>query len=265
MDKYPSMCTIVAKKFPGIGWVGVKNRDRSLPTKTKLVRNKINGLERVTLLDEETRWTEGTNSNGVSVLSSSLDRTVPLPSVQSKNGPRIFEALGAKTVQEAVEIFKENRVSGCVLVFDQHDLWLIEGDYESGKQVSRKIETDGIARTNHGVWLPDAGYQPDSADKILSIRRISSESRLLIAKYIIETADSPSELMPLLATNWIDNPQMNTIRTPYDGIKTRTTEQLMIEPGKGMMLVRNIDGTLEFTREDANPPGSDVLVGIVQS
>ena len=66
------MCTIIAKKFPDLGWVGIKNRDRPFSTRTELLRTEKNAVQRVALLDERTHWSEGMNSRGVSIISSSL-------------------------------------------------------------------------------------------------------------------------------------------------------------------------------------------------
>ena len=70
------MCVIAAKYFPNKGWVGVKNRDRSAPTITRLVRENKGSMEKVTLMDETTHWSEGMNSYGIGVISSSLEKTV---------------------------------------------------------------------------------------------------------------------------------------------------------------------------------------------
>ena len=86
---------------------------------------------------------------------------------------------------------------------------------------------------------------------------------MLIANHVISSAKTPDDLMLGLARHYTDDPQINAMRTPTPLINTRTTEQLMLEPGKQMMMVRNTDGVLDFTQEDANPPGSRVLVGII--
>lgn len=260
------MCTLIAKKFPNIGWVGVKNRDRSAPTETELLRDQEDRFQRVTLMDETTRWTEGMNSNGVSIISSSLYPIIHGdPGTHRTGGSPIRNALAQPTVEKAVRYLEKVNAHGCVMVFDRNHLWLIEGKVNSNQQVVRKITDDYIARTNHGVWIPSAGYQPHSKNKILAMRRISSIARLKIANFILDSATKPDELMPLLAKQWIDNPQLTTLRTPIPGIDTRTTEQLMLEPGKKLVIVRNVNGILEFNQEDANPPGSEVLVGVVQS
>jgi hypothetical protein len=267
-DKYLIMCTIVAKKFPGVGWVGMKNRDRSLPTETELLRKAIGDMQCVTIVDEQTRWTEGMNSNGISIISSSLEPVIEdFPSRKkhrSKNGALIRDALEQSTVSRALDVLRDN-ITGCVMVFDQEQLWLIEGHHDGNDQIIRRITIDSIARTNHGIWIPSAGYQRDSENLILRMRRLSSESRLSIANHVLNLAREPKDLMPLMANTWIDNPQLNTMRHAIDLIPTRTTEQLMLEPGKKLLLIRNTSGTLEFNQENANPPGSNVLVGIVQS
>ena len=232
------------------------------------MRQNVGDMQCVTLVDEQTRWTEGMNSNGISIISSSLEPVIAdFPSRKkhrSKNGALIREALEQPTIDQALEVLRDT-ITGCVMVFDQEQLWLIEGHHAGNDQIVRRITDDSVARTNHGIWIPSAGYQQDSENLILRLRRLSSEARLLIAKHVLETAKEPADIMPLMSKTWIDNPQLNTMRLPTDLIPTRTTEQLMLEPGKKLILIRNVDGTLEFTQEDANPPGSDVLVGIVQS
>jgi len=261
------MCTIIAKKFPNIGWIGVKNRDRPAATHTELLRDQENKFQRVTLMDEDTRWSEGMNSNGVSIISSSLSPVVNgLTKHTSKDGHIIRDALAQPTVDRAVAVCRKQGIGGCVMVFDAKKLVLIEGKTgDNRRQVIREIHDTAIARTNHGVWIPSAGYQPYSTNKILQMRRISSVARLKIARYILDIAKEPTELMPLLAKQWVSNPQITTLRTPIPDIETRTTEQLMLQPNKKLILVRNINGVLEFDQHDANPVGSKVLVGIVQS
>jgi len=268
-NKY-RMCTIIAKKFPKIGWVGVKNRDRPVDTKTQLVRLQTNGIECVTLMDEQTGWTEGMNSHGVSIISSSLTpMTTGHPTVsehQSKNGQRLKAALSQPNVAAAVSVLHDLKVTGCVMVFDQNSLWLIEGmkNY-SDQQVIRKITTDYVARTNHGIWIPSAGYSSNSDNNLMTMFRLSSLARLDIANYILATAKTPEELMPLLAKTWVDNPQLTTLRSSTADIDDQTTEQLMIEPLKKLVLIRNLHNVLDFRNKAINPLGSKILVGVVKA
>lgn len=257
------MCTLVAKKFPHVGWVGVKNRDRPAPTHSNLLRDRINSIERVAVVDEDTSWSEGMNSHGVSIISSSLSAVVSGSIHTSKDGLKIRDALTQTNVKAAVDVLVEHGICGNVLVFDRNSMWCIEGETGDHKQVVGEVTEDWIARTNHGVWLPSAGYQRNSGNRILEMRRIGSQARLLIANYIAQTAQDANQLMTMMAQRWSDEPQINTIRTPVPGITTRTTEQLMLEPGRRMVLVRNVNGTLEFDQREANTLHSDVLVGII--
>lgn len=259
------MCTLAAKKFPNIGWVGAKNRDRSSPTDSKLVRHIENGLEKVTLVDDKTHWSEGMNDNGISIISSSLTPISKNDSEEhtSKNGFRIKEALTQSTVKDAVKSLVKSKATGCIMIFDKDELWLLEGEIKTHKQIVRRITDNMIARTNHGVWIPSAGYQPNDSNHLLEMRRISSEARLLIADFIVNVAKNPEDLMVLLAHQWSVNPQLTTLRDPTNQIQTRTTEQLLLEPYRNIILLRNTDGKLDFNQSDANQPNSKVLVGIL--
>ena len=258
------MCTLIGKNFPGIGWVGVKNRDRSTTTHTELLRDQIQGVERVTLVDRDTRWSEGMNSHGVSIISSSLTPAIHDGGDHtSRDGLLIRDALAESTVLKAVASLRASEVYGCVMVFDRDTMWLIEGKSGGEEWDAREITRDTVARTNHGVWLKSAGYTENSTNPILIQRHISSEARLLIAEYVAHEAKTPDEIITGLAKTWSSNPQLTTVRTPLPPIETRTTEQLLLVPSKLSMFVRNLDGTLEFSQRDANPKGAKVLVGIV--
>ena len=259
------MCTIIAKKFPNIGWIGVKNRDRSSPTSTNLLRKNEKLLQRVTLVDDNTKWSEGTNSKGVSIISSSLTpiRLDKHDEHISKDGHLISIALSQPTVYEAIKSLHDHHIVGCVMIFDSTQLWLIEGKNGTKKQVIREVKDDAVARTNHGIWIPTAGYTEYTNDPILRMRRISSEARLEIANHIADVAKTPSDLLVLLAKEWVDNSQLTTLRKPGDIIKTRTTEQLMIIPKYKTLIVRNTNGVLDFNKNSADNSHNKVKIRLL--
>ena len=49
-----------------------KNRDRSYTTNVKVVRELINDVEMVYIVDEDTDWSEGMNNYGTAVINSAL-------------------------------------------------------------------------------------------------------------------------------------------------------------------------------------------------
>lgn len=260
------MCTLVVKNFPRLGWVGIKNRDRPFSTRTELLRTAKHGIQRVALIDEQTHWSEGMNSNGVSIISSSLSPDTSHKSRNihySNNGSKIRDALSMPTVLDAVHFLQTNKVSGHVLVFDQNLMYAVEGEFGTRKQVVKKITDNVVVRTNHGFFIPHAGYQRDSEKIETIMKRLSSESRYLIGEYVAAVAESPEEMMSLMAKTWSSNSQLTTLRRSTDLIDIRTTEQLMLEPKRKLIMLRNTDGVLDFDQKSANPPGSKILVGIV--
>lgn len=260
------MCTLIAKKFPKLGWIGLKNRDRPFSTRTALLRTEKNNIQRVAFLDERTHWSEGMNSNGVGIISSSLTPDYGEKHMRlhnSQNGSKIRDALSMPTVEDAVHHLRTTRATGHIMVFDENTMYVIEGEYGTRKQIVKEIKEDTVVRTNHGVLIPQAGYQRSSEKIENQMKRISSEARWLIGQYIVDVAKTPEEMMSLMAKEWTSDPQITTLRHSTDTINVRTTEQLIIEPKRKLVLIRNIDGILDFDQPSANPPGSKVLVGIV--
>ena len=49
-----------------------KNRDRSYSARVRVVRELINDVEMVYIIDEDTDWSEGMNSFGTAVINSAL-------------------------------------------------------------------------------------------------------------------------------------------------------------------------------------------------
>ena len=64
------MCIVALKHFDDLGWVGVKNRDRNYKPSIMVKQSFSRGIERIYLYDEKTKYTEGMNENGVSILSA---------------------------------------------------------------------------------------------------------------------------------------------------------------------------------------------------
>ena len=68
------MCVIAAKYFPNKGWVGVKNRDRTYYPSINIRKSMKDGIERLYIWDENTRYTEGLNEHGICILNASYSR-----------------------------------------------------------------------------------------------------------------------------------------------------------------------------------------------
>lgn len=189
------MCVVLAKYFPGKGWIGVKNRDRNYTPILSFPRKNGGDVERLLMHDDITKFTEGLNDHGVCILTASLmvqddEKEITKRSkTPSKDGVKIAKALQMPTVMEALRSLIKNKLPGNTLIFDRETCYLLEGNWKPGKYAERQYiyktrkipHNETICRTNHGVWLPWAGYQEKADDSSQSQSAISSHARYLIA------------------------------------------------------------------------------------
>ena len=113
------MCIIVAKKFPGIGFLGMKNRDRNYIAKIKISQSNRRDIQRMYIDDSLSRYTEGLNEFGVCILNAALsvksdekelEKSKPTSNKKyqkagymSSDGKKIRTALFEKTPEAAAD------------------------------------------------------------------------------------------------------------------------------------------------------------------
>lgn len=262
------MCIVAAKYFNGIGWVAVKNRDRNYIPEISFKRTTANGVEIMLFWDDITKYCEGINSGGVGVLSASLmvkddEKEITIRTKKpSKDGIKLKRALQYPNVKAVAKSLINDKLPGNTLIFDRETCYLLEGCWKPGGYKSKKydyvikeIPKDRIiVRTNHGIWLPWAGYQRKSGERNQTMSRISSESRFDIAEHVLPFANSPTELLDLLAGTYIDNPQLNSLRTTHKQKQMRTTSQIMIIPSEWTLFMRPIQSHISFNFWKFNNP-----------
>ena len=270
------MCVIVAKYFDGIGWAGAKNRDRNYTPALDFIEDTTNGVARMMMHDQVTGYKEGINSRGVSILNTSLDVYDDESEVEagtastSPDGKIIAEALSQSSIQDAVKVLIKNKLGGCTMVFDQDNLYLIEASDWDGQQPYKYVvkhipKNKMIARTNHGMWLQDAGYQRDPSNKSHTLSRISSESRLALAEAVVKTAEKPEDLVDGMCQVYINDPQLNIMRTSTERKKMRTTSQQLCVPQERTLYCRPISSHMQFDFWDLNRPETNVWVEILSN
>ena len=268
------MCIIVAKYFPGIGWAGAKNRDRTYIPELDFIESEKNGIDRMMMHDLVTGYKEGINSLGISILNTSLDCDTDEKEVESgktkssPDGKLIASALLQNNVENAIKLLIKHKLVGCTIVFDQNKLYLIEASDQDGTKPYRYIikkipNTETIARTNHGIWLQWAGFQKSSKNKQQVLDRISSESRLLQAEFVVEQAKTPEDLVDGLCQVYINNPQLNIMRTSTEANKYRTTSQQLCVPKEKTLYCRPISSHVKFDFWRLNRPNTNVWVEIL--
>ena len=167
-----------------------KNRDRNYNPNLKIVR-ELNGygVELCYVVDQDTDWSEGLNSEGIGIVNSALfvkrdekdfDKAKKKKAM-SKDGTRIREALQHKTLKKAVKslVTYQDGVKGHTIVSDGKKVVVIENTSRVKPSVTiHDIETSPVVRTNHGVQHSEQGYQ-QGTDKLSSQLRAKNALDIL--------------------------------------------------------------------------------------
>ncbi len=268
------MCIIVAKYFPGIGWAGAKNRDRNYTPTLDFIEDVNHRNERIMMHDKVTGYKEGMNSSGLSILNTSLDVYDDESEVEagtaesSPDGKIIAEALLHSNPLSAVRVLIKKKLGGCTIVFNQHELYLIEATDDDGtapyRYLVKKIgKKNTVARSNHGLWLTDAGYQRNPQSDSETLGRISSESRLAQAQALVEAAERPQDLVDGMCQVYINHPQLNIMRYSTARKKMRTTSQQLCVPKERTLYCRPVSSHIDFDFWRLNKPHTNVWVEIL--
>ena len=286
------MCVIAVKYFKDVGWVGAKNRDRNYLPDIKIVQSNRRGVQRLYIDDTLTRYTEGLNEYGVSILSAALavkddekesDKIVPgRNGDMSPDGISIRKALYEKTPKKAVDSLIESKLSGATIIFNERECWLIESGFniplsmvsaENPRIYIHKIQRlenkpgNFIVRTNHGELLPELGYQPDNDDPEKDDARESSERRRDYAFKAVAKVKQPEDMMNTIAIREADkNPFYNPIRVgDPDKEEMVTTGQLMLVPSERTMHYRPLYSSIEVKYSVLNGPKAKTFFEIISS
>ena len=269
------MCIIVAKYFPGTGWAGAKNRDRKYIPTLDFIEDTKDNVSRMMMHDRVTGYKEGINSQGLSILNTSLDVGDDEPDVDSgkakssPDGRAIAEALLQRDPRAAVKMLLKRRLVGCTIVFNRDTLYLIEASDRDGTasyryKVREIPQNQTVARSNHGIFLPWASFQRGK-DPQQTRDRISSESRLLQAEMVVDTARKPEDLVDGMCKVYVRNPQLNIMRTSTEPNKFRTTCQLLCVPKERTLYCRPVSSNLKFDFWNLNRPKTNVWVEILSN
>ena len=82
---------------------------------------------------------------------------------------------------------------------------------------------------------------------------------------MVRTADDPEDLIDGLCQVYLENPQMNVMRTSTERKKMRTTAQIMLIPSEETMFVRPVSSNITFDFWKLNRPGADTWVEILSN
>lgn len=264
------MCVVAGKYLPDFGWVGGKNRDRNYKTEVKLVQSNRKGIQRLYIDDAESRWTEGVNEFGLCILSASLtnkeDEQEFLNFTKKRSddkfssvyGKIVRDALFEKTPKEAIDTLVENKMCGATLCFNEEEMWVNEAykNLDTGEIFSKSMKVSNevsVVRTNHGIILPEGGFDKNSDDEFIQAKRKSSENRLKIVKEQMKNVTMPKGILAALSHCPEKDTSMNPIR--HGDISKNemiTTGQLLLIPKERLLTYRPIHSSLSFNFEKLN-------------
>lgn len=291
------MCTVALKKFKDVGWIGCKNRDRNYKCEIEIVQSNRDDIQRLYIDDKTSRWTEGLNEYGISILSASFsvksdekegDKVVSKRKANRResnyyapDGKTVRTALLEKDIKKALQILIDRELAGATFVFNDKDAYLLEGGFTVRKEDASKDnpreyihkvyklkDDDVIVRTNHGILLKQLGYKEDPEDEYYARARKSSERRYEIALNSVKklSSDDPTEMINAIAVSPDKDPFMNPVRRG-DTSKGEmvTTGQLLINPSEKTLHYRPIYSKLTFEYDKLNHVEAKTFFEVISS
>ena len=274
------MCTIAVKYFKDVGFCGVKNRDRNYRPTVNIKQSYRNGLERMYIWDERTKYTEGLNEYGVCIISAAVavkkDEKEGSKAVgpetgtfYSPDGKKIRTALLEKSVQAAADRLIDLELKGNTFVFDEDKCILIESDLQNGKYIyeTAEIKKDEVAvRTNHGVMIK-SGYHPDENDEKMQASWESTKTRYDVALRDAKKIVEPHKFLDGISNTENKNPQLNPLRKEERSGKNilQTTGQLLLIPKERCLYYRPVWCNMQFNFDKLDSKKSSTYFQILSS
>jgi|TARA_R110000787_G_scaffold60405_1_gene137058 hypothetical protein len=243
-----------------------KNRDRSYSARVRVVRELINDVEMVYIIDEDTDWSEGMNSFGTAVINSALmvnadekeKKIAKSKGKPSEDGKKIRRALMFKKASESLTSIMnytgddredETGVKGHTFVATPKHTYSIEMTSKH-KPVIKKLDRSIChVRTNHGYDYKDSGYTSGQ-------NKASSERRWEKAHKMLDKVRKPDDVLDGLSAyyggNWRDNPYRNA-----DKVVDPTEKDILSTTGQIMMNVTDLELTLRMDKDKSEYFGID--------
>jgi hypothetical protein len=272
------MCVIAVKYLPEIGWIGVKNRDRGYYPEINIRKSTKHGIERCYIWDANTKYTEGVNEHGVSIISASMatisdekgagttTHEGTNKNYMSPDGKKIRTALLEKTCKSALECLVEKELTGHTFVFNENECYILESGYRNGTFVYKiqEIQPNQVCvRTNHGILLPWAGYQRVQTDPSHSRKRVSSEVRKIKSELGMIPSKTVKEALNSIMDHSEPNPQLNPCRIDDRDGYMKTTGQIAIVPKHRKLYYRPIWSALEVDFNKINHGHSKTFFEVI--
>jgi hypothetical protein len=242
-----------------------KNRDRAYNPTISVVRDLIDGVEVVYILDKDTDWSEGMNSNGIGIINSALMVTADenekkiIKKKGGKPGPdggKIRTALSNPKLSQAIRSITnykgvgEYSLMGHTFICSPKESLSIEVTSKHLPVIKRLDRKLNHARTNHGYDYPDSGYTTGPNKK-------SSDSRWRIAQHILDKAENPSDILDGLSGYYpVDNMRDNPYRDS-DKVSNPTDRDVLSTSTQILMNLTDLIFTVRVDKEKSTYAGID--------
>jgi len=241
-----------------------KNRDRAYSPKVSIIRDLVDGVEIVYILDKDTDWSEGMNSKGIGILNSALMVTADenekkIIKKKGKPGPdggKIRAALANPKLSQTIQSITnykgvgEYSLMGHTFVCSPKESFSIEVTSKHLPVIKRLDRKLNHARTNHGYDYPDSGYTTGPSKK-------SSDSRWRIAQYVLDKAKNPSDILDGLSGYYpVDNMRDNPYRDP-DMVKNPTDKDILSTSTQILMNLNDLIFDVRVDKDNSEYEGID--------
>jgi hypothetical protein len=282
------MCVVAAKYLKDYGWVGAKNRDRNYKPELMFKQSFKYGVESLYLMDKITYYSEGINEYGLVIMNAATSvkndeseaaaarrhakkEAKTTGTYRAPDGIKIRKALKLSSAKDAAEYLASVDLRGNTLCFTADECYLLEcgpnaeqllaqkklaseiDDYEWEKmdseyRIKNILKNEDVIRTNHGHFLPWAGYQKDPDNEKMNLSRESSVKRFEYAKKNLKKAETPMEVLEALSKIEDTDSQHNPLRLGDYTKKTvlKTTGQMLFIPKKREFIYRPIWGNIDI-------------------
>jgi len=256
---------IIAHTVIGDKVILAKNRDRAYDAKVKIVRELINNVEMVYIVDDETDWSEGMNSMGVAIINSALmvnadekeKKIAKKKGKPSEDGKKIRRALMFKKPSEAIYSVMnysgddkgEVGVKGHTFIATKKHTYSIEMTTEHKPVIKKLDRKQNHVRTNHGYDYTDSGYTSGASAK-------SSKLRWKYAQDMLSSVKKPMDVLNGLSSTHADDMRNNPYRD-VDKVKSPTDKDILSTTGQILMNVTDLEFVLRMDKEHSHYLGID--------
>ena len=242
-----------------------KNRDRSYTARVKVVRELINDVEMVYIVDEDTDWSEGMNSFGTAIINSALmvnadekeKKLAKKKGKPSEDGKKIRRALMFKKASESLTSIvnfkgddkRDVGVKGHTFVATPKHTYSIEMTSEHKPVIKKLDRKNNHVRTNHGYDYEDSGYTS-------GLNKKSSQLRWKYAQDMLSTVKKPEDVLNGLSAYLAKNMRNNPYRD-VDKVKDPTEKDILSSTGQLMMNITDMEMTVRMDSDKSKYFGID--------